>query len=398
LLQKSYQENYNIHPAFIFNQTPLKIDNKRLTNFNSVIGKSRDRICESEVLRSKMLLDEIFSDLVSQASNDAHLKLFLLELCRLVQIYLDEEFMYRKRVSKSWDSDERASKLETSAFYYDCLSDELVERISDLVMGDVQVFRERASQGLLKRSDLSKNEGVTVSRVSKLLSEEFRKNGTLKSVSKYVGIRYSYVGVSLELSVSGSTWWKNTIPGVETPKTMYAHLDESIYAPKAIVYLSNVTKDNGPTSSYPLIYDQLNNNTLQDIIGRVVGSVGNDPESSLFDYYKKSYHQSMSSREFREHFMKLPSELRFNSHFGWDVLAGSEFEGEISKREEILVGPPGTYVVFDGSRLLHRGGLIEQGERIVLQVVFWPAKNLTSRLLGIPKRTLRKFLISRSKS
>ena len=126
------------------------------------------------------------------------------------------------------------------------------------------------------------------------------------------------------------------------------------------------------------------NNPLQDIIGRVVGRVGNRVGSRLSELYRKSYHQSAGSPEFRRHFMQLPESLRFNSHLGWDVLPDSELERSLAKREVEMLGPAGTFIVFDGSNLLHRGGLIQQGERVVLQVIFYPGTRWGHRLkLGI---------------
>jgi hypothetical protein len=91
----------------------------------------------------------------------------------------------------------------------------------------------------------------------------------------------------------------------------------------------------------------------------------------------------MGSSNFRKHFMLLPESLRFNSHFGWDILSGSKLENVIADREELMLGAPGKFVVFDGSRLLHRGGLIEEGERLVLQVVFWPKVPALKRVAQI---------------
>jgi hypothetical protein len=68
--------------------------------------------------------------------------------------------------------------------------------------------------------------------------------------------------------------------------------------------------------------------------------------------------------------MRLPESLRFNSHMGWDVLPGSELEERLVVCEKKMTGPAGTFIIFDGARLLHRGGLMEQGERIALQVIF----------------------------
>lgn len=389
MFQDRYQQNYSTHPAFKFVDSALTLDQLLLDNFNATLGKSREKITSAQITKSQDLLQEIHAHLASQCSENHFLTLFLFELFAKVESYLHDEFSFRKRVSESKAVDKLGKALEREAYYYGCLNENTVKELSNVISLDVQIFRERASSGLLKRSDLSTNEGETVLRISSILNSEFKKDGTFKRISEYVGITYSYVGVSLELSVSGSTWWKNTIEGVDTPKTMYAHLDESVYAPKAIVYLSDVSEGNGPTSSYPNVYDQLDNNSLQDIIGRVVGSVGGDSESKLYEYYSKSYHQSMGSKNFRQHFMMLPESLRFNSHFGWDILAGSELESQLAECEEVLLGPAGTFVVFDGSRLLHRGGLIEIGERIVLQVVFWPKPTLGMIMNRIFMRLIR---------
>jgi hypothetical protein len=103
----------------------------------------------------------------------------------------------------------------------------------------------------------------------------------------------------------------------------------------------------------------------------------------------------MGSTNFRNHFMLLPGSLRFNSHFGWDILAGSQLEGAIADREEVLLGGSGNFVVFDGSRLLHRGGLIEEGERLVLQVVFWPKVAVTKSALRLSKAIFHKVRLGK---
>jgi hypothetical protein len=68
--------------------------------------------------------------------------------------------------------------------------------------------------------------------------------------------------------------------------------------------------------------------------------------------------------------MRLPETMRFNSHLGWDVAPGSELEAHLVRRERKLLGPAGSAIVFDGAKLLHRGGMVENGDRLALQVVF----------------------------
>jgi hypothetical protein len=60
------------------------------------------------------------------------------------------------------------------------------------------------------------------------------------------------------------------------------------------------------------------------------------------------------------------------------------------QKENMMLGVPGDFVVFDGAQLLHRGGLITQGERVVLQVVFYPKSkiDLSTRL----KWQIQKFV------
>jgi hypothetical protein len=85
--------------------------------------------------------------------------------------------------------------------------------------------------------------------------------------------------------------------------------------------------------------------------------------------------------------MTLPTELRFNSHFGFDVIPGSELEENLSTREVEITGAKGTYLVFDGANLLHRGGLVKKGDRLALQIIFAARDPLARRIAkGIRNR------------
>ncbi len=85
--------------------------------------------------------------------------------------------------------------------------------------------------------------------------------------------------------------------------------------------------------------------------------------------------------------MRLPECLRFNSHMGWDVAPGSDLELNLAANELKMTGPAGTFIVFDGARLLHRGGLMQEGERLALQVIFSDL-TFTDRAVGKIKRIL----------
>jgi hypothetical protein len=149
------------------------------------------------------------------------------------------------------------------------------------------------------------------------------------------------------------------------------------------VYLSDVLGVNGATSCYPRTYEALGLNSLQDLVGRVIGIVGSNDQSPLYYFYDKQYHQSMSSEAFRRHYMRLPPEMRFNSHFGWDVFPSSAIESSMVQAERVMTGAAGKFMVFDGAQLVHRGGLIQAGERIALQVIFSAG--------GLRRRVIKKI-------
>ena len=62
-----------------------------------------------------------------------------------------------------------------------------------------------------------------------------------------------------------------------------------------------------------------------------------------------------------------------------------ELERQLANCEQRMIGLAGTFIAFDGARLLHRGGLMEQGERVALQVIF-SDKTLAERAASRVKR------------
>jgi hypothetical protein len=264
-----------------------------------------------------------------------------------------------------------AYTLEREFHLFGRLDSPSLAAISELALPAVAKLRQKSAAGARTRDALSLTSGPVVRGIASLLNQSFGKQGLLDAVSAYAGYRLKVSGLALELSVPQNGWWKNRLSDlVAPPSTLYAHMDESIDHPKSIVYLSDVGPDQGPTGVYPQAYQSMGLTPLQELIGRIVGTVGQSKDSPLYPYYDRQYHQSMSSENFRRHFMRLPDAMRFNSHFGWDVLPGGHVEHFLVNLERQMLGPAGTFVIFDGARLLHRGGLMNSGERIALQVIF----------------------------
>ena len=400
-LTTQMERSYQSHPAFKFDAASWEVSADVLATFNENYVAARQMGAtldsrSSEALRVDCLraLDAVFTSMQSQCVDEFEAR-FLQELRDECVRLLEEEFAWYVKQPRpgfvEFEDDralQQAVRMQVERHYFGRLSQGAVEEMRSLGAKELDRFRANAAAGKLTREDLSVNSGPAVSAIRDVLNREFKSLGVLDAAGAYTGRKTRVIGLALELSLPQATWWNNAIQGLDRPpKTLYAHLDEGISYPKSIVYLSDVTEQNGPTGCYPGAYEAMHLNPLQEMIGRVVGTVGNGLDSPLRPYYAKQYHQSMNSERFRRHFMRLPALLRFNSHMGWDVTPGSELETSLADSEHKMTGAAGTFIVFDGARLLHRGGLMQQGERVALQVVFSDL-TLVERILRKVKRML----------
>jgi hypothetical protein len=400
-LSAPLRHSYLEHPAFRFDAPSWDVPAGQLEAFNSTymaarqIGPALSRrsldVFRQDCLR---LMGGVFSAMQAQCVDESETH-FLTELASECIRLLNEELDWYVRPTRPGlarldeePARQTAIRMQMERHFFGQLPASVVEELRQLAARDVERFRASASAGRLKRDDLSVSAGGTVRAIRAVLNREFLSLGVLDAVSAYTGRMTRVLGLALELSVPQATWWRNAIAGLERPATtLYAHMDETISCPKAIVYLTDVTEQNGPTGCYPGAYEAMHLNPLQELVGRVVGTVGTRADSPLKALYAKQYHQSMNSENFRRHFMRLPPALRFNSHLGWDVMPGSELEASLSASERKMTGPAGTFIAFDGARLLHRGGLMEAGERVALQVIFSDL-TLMERVAGKVKRML----------
>lgn len=390
---------YTSNSRFQFNSKTFFLNHDTFKSFNLSYQMAKEL---SDMLPRKELdqcyadclqnLNLIFSDFQREA-NEGLEKIFLKELKSEVERLLNEQFDYysmRKNFKLANLNQKVASTIlsyNENRYFLGKLSSGAISKIQRISKETIDVFRARAKEGRLTREDLSEGSGPVIQEIVAILNQEFQDCGVLQAASSYLKMPMQVTGAGLELSVENSNWWNSQDSFEIEPRTLYAHLDESIQFPKAIVYVSDVNEENGATSFYPQLYEQLDLNPLQELIGRVIGIPGSSKDSPLRSYYNKKYHQAFSSQNFINHFMKLPKELRFNSHFGWDLIKHSDLEEQMVRIERKLIGEAGTFIAFDGAKLVHRGGLVQAGERIALQVIFGPA----DKKLSLDKRLIRKL-------
>lgn len=384
--------NYNDNQYFHFkDKTSLNIDNNLIDEidqkYKQILNNSfntKEIITQFHVIKKN--IKQVFYKLILQTAKDEKLKFFLEELQEFSLDHLRETKDYYKSLK---NDNFKSNELTQDRFFFGILSEEALNQINNISKDIISNLRERKNWKNLNRDKLSINRGRVCKKIREILNQEFDNQNILKKVSNYMKKEYHVTGVAIELSLPNTKWWNNIQSDGDGPKTLYAHVDESDLYPKSICYLSNVDDNNGPTSLYPNIYKKMNLNFLQTIVGKVINNIGKSKNSKLNKFYNRKYHQSMSCENFRKHFVKLPENMQFNSHFGWDVVPGSELENNFVENEVVLKGKSGTFVIFDGGNILHRGGLINSGERIVLQIVFGPKISIFLKVLNKIKQIIK---------
>jgi hypothetical protein len=391
-LRVQLANTYRSHPAFAaFHRKPMEVESGALAAFSEPfeeVRSSRALLSQNQVRAAAQqcqnAMGSIFAALSAQTT-DAHERHFLTELKSECTSRMFSEFAFYAsrrayyRHENECGGNPALNALRCQRHVIGTLSPGSTQALRTATAGAGAGLRALADKGRVERADLSVNGGSDVIAARQILEAELTQLGIMAAASVHWRSTLSVTELALELSVAESTWWRCKLEGTSrAPRTAYAHLDECTSQLKAIVYLSDVGPEDGPTSCYPGVYEALRLHPLQELVGRVIANVGSRTDSPLRHYYGRVPVRSMSAASFRAgtrvdrarmHFIRLPPELRFNSHLGWDVRPDSNLEACLAAAERVMLGPPGTFVVFDGAHLLHRGGMVERNPRLVLQAV-----------------------------
>lgn len=180
------------------------------------------------------------------------------------------------------------------------------------------------------------------------------ESGTMAAASCYLGRPARLIDVNPQINDRSDGFWRNVFPDTgqtEIPATAYCHRDASGGDLKAIFYMTDVGDRNGPFS-YVLGSNRMAVSKVDDLICEANDSNGlaaTDPRA-------------------RSLFAALPRKLRQKCSFGNDLTEDSELGREIQAGLWAIKAAKGSIVLFD-TKGVHRGGMVEQGERRVITCV-----------------------------
>ncbi len=261
---------------------------------------------------------------------------------------------------------EVASKLKKDGCAIFRLEEETKRTLRRLCDPAIAELRERAKQEPIDR--LVHNYELS-GKVGQEIASFFRRKSICEGLSGYVGSNVEFAGFSLEYSYPKQSWWRGLYldVGLDDTRTSYMHYDHGCRDPKAIITLSEVEKESGPTRFVVGSHAQDRSRFLHFMIKSLDFAWERDPEVLGPGTY---YRPHFSRPEYRREILQLPAAFQGSSHFGEDVLDDTPLSHELLSHEIAMTSEVGDCIVFDGNNGIHRGALVERGERIAFQIVF----------------------------
>jgi hypothetical protein len=239
-----------------------------------------------------------------------------------------------------------------------------------VVEPDVQRLRR---QGVETPDDIA-TDNPSDPNSTRLLNEFCEKAGIFDAISAYCGDNYRSAGFGVHVSQPRDTWFHvfDDI-NLPMPKTTQMHFDLAFDSPKAMLYLNDVGENQGPFSLVP------KSDPWQGLGSEL--AFRKELLYGIYYYVGKKFGKSTRGNtpifrfdEARRAYATLPVALRGTSHPGDHILDTSPLSGSLLKSEIKLTGEAGLMPVFSGAHVLHRGGLVTDGERLALQICFYKSE------------------------
>jgi hypothetical protein len=183
------------------------------------------------------------------------------------------------------------------------------------------------------------------------LRAAMRNQGALDAACRYHGRALDVTYLKLLINRAEDSWWRAPFAdvGLGNPPAISMHVDH-LWTTKAVLYLSHVGADNGPFCYC------LGSNHVE--IGWLEGAARR--ANDRIDL-------SSCAPDNRRRFHALPKRFRRKAKFGNDLESDHPQVGRLLASERRFTSADGDLILFD-DRGIHRGGMVETGERYMLQI------------------------------
>lgn len=374
--------DYSIHPAYSPHQNKLHYDENFVLHLTREVDALHEEFC---ALLSPC--DKDAADILGQIqkcmgqilchTKEQNISIIAQEwLAATVQWTIaDLSKEYARRIFSARDymgqklSAEKSNQLtllHEQGMYITDLPPDLYADIRRLALEYRSDLRQKA---LLDRFNRAVTNVSFNSPLWKAIKRAAKEAGILDVLSELKRNQMTMLGAGLEYSCPEQEWYQSLYSdvGLADSSMQYLHVDEGDCLPKSMIYVTPVNEENGATRAIPgsNCWEKSEcRSRMQKALDNVVGT-------RYAKFVRGAHYRPLARHaELRRIFMELPKSLQGSSHFGDDILAGTEMSDTLTKLEMPYLSQGGQALVFDGPHLLHRGSLVKTGERMALQVIY----------------------------
>ena len=199
------------------------------------------------------------------------------------------------------------------------------------------------------------------SRLGRSIIRHLKRCGAWALAEQIQGCALETAYLDLHYSHPQQSWYKHCYAdvGLATSAHSYLHYDFRADSQKLFFYLAPVEASNGPFCFTPGS-TRWHRSNFSLIAGKILDKV----HQQMFGLEcSDGYYRARFRGEFeRKRFAALPTAFQSTSHFGDDIVEGSDMS-KIMAAHEQSYSAVDTVVMFNGNRGIHRGGLCSTGER-----------------------------------
>lgn len=244
------------------------------------------------------------------------------------------------------------------------LSDDEKVRLRALTLEAVAQVRKKRRKRNPKRLAVENslvrlaNPEDTETPIYRCISDILENLDIFALAKSYWGLDFRIHTVNLQINEATDGGIANVFPdlGLSPPPSYYAHMDTNVRSIKALIYLNEVTEENGP-------FRYVEGSHKADM-SRFERCLRKASDLAGFDSTQPAA---------RELFMALPSWLRRKANFGNDLLGETPETRHFFSRERLFTTQAGDFIVFDNHGI-HRGAIFKSGERQMIQITLLPVR------------------------
>ena len=201
----------------------------------------------------------------------------------------------------------------------------------------------------------------------------------LDIICSYKKMNMEIVYAAWDYSHNRQKWFRYNHEYGHLSPTNYFHYDADVDVAKMLIYLTDVNDGDGPFK-----FVKSSNTIPRSTFINYIYSAIDIKISPKFAKKENLYGRGLFLYR-KDLLMKMPYCIIGSTHFGDDLIDGSELSKYLLDHTIIFKRKKGTVVLFDGFRGIHAGGNADSGERLAIQVGFRRKKSTETPLMNIQR-------------